>query len=43
MGSAPEELIHSTVTFHLTGLMTKLGARNRVELVIRAYETGRMR
>ena len=31
----------STVKFHLAGLMTKLGARNRVELV--AYETGRVR
>jgi DNA-binding NarL/FixJ family response regulator len=33
----------STVKFHLAGLMTKLGARNRVELVIWAYETGRVR
>jgi DNA-binding NarL/FixJ family response regulator len=33
----------STVKFHLGGLMTKLGARNRVELAIWAYETGRMR
>lgn len=32
----------STVKFHLAGLMTKLGARNRVELVIWAYETGRV-
>jgi len=31
----------STVKFHLAGLMTKLGARNRVELAIWAYETGR--
>jgi DNA-binding NarL/FixJ family response regulator len=33
----------STVKFHLAGLMTKLGARNRVELAIWAYETGRVR
>ncbi|MFC4068684.1 response regulator [Actinoplanes subglobosus] len=32
----------STVKFHLTGLMTKLGARNRVELAIWAYQTGRV-
>ena len=32
----------STVNFHLAGLMTKLGARNRVELAIWAYETGRV-
>ena len=32
----------STVKFHLAGLMTKLGARNRVELAIWAYETGRV-
>ena len=32
----------STVTFHLAGLMTKLGARNRVELATWAYETGRV-
>ncbi len=31
----------STVTFHLTGILTKTGARNRVEIVIWAYETGR--
>jgi DNA-binding NarL/FixJ family response regulator len=29
--------------FHLAGLMTKLGARNRVELAIWAYETSRVR
>jgi DNA-binding NarL/FixJ family response regulator len=33
----------STVKFHVASLMTKLGARNRVELAIWAYETGRMR
>jgi DNA-binding NarL/FixJ family response regulator len=33
----------STVKFHLAALMTKLGARNRVELAIWAYETGRVR
>lgn len=32
----------STVKFHLASLMTKLGARNRVELAMRAYETGRV-
>ncbi|MGO2004599.1 MULTISPECIES: response regulator [Micrococcaceae] len=31
----------STVKFHLGGLMAKLQARNRVELAIWAYETGR--
>ena len=33
----------STVKTHLSSLMTKLGARNRVELVMWAYDTGRMR
>ena len=33
----------STVKSHITSLMTKLGARNRVEIVIWAYETGRKR
>jgi DNA-binding NarL/FixJ family response regulator len=33
----------STVKFHLASLMTKLAARNRVELAIWAYETNRMR
>jgi DNA-binding NarL/FixJ family response regulator len=33
----------STVKTHLTGLMTKLGARNRVEIAMWAYETGRVR
>jgi DNA-binding NarL/FixJ family response regulator len=32
----------STVKFHLAGLLTKIGARNRVELAIWAYETGRL-
>jgi DNA-binding NarL/FixJ family response regulator len=32
----------STVKFHLTGLMTKLGARNRVELAMWAYQTKRV-
>ena len=31
----------STVKTHVTSLMTKLGVRNRVELVIWAYDTGR--
>jgi DNA-binding NarL/FixJ family response regulator len=33
----------STVKSHLTSLMTKLGARNRVEIAMWAYETGRAR
>ena len=32
----------STVKTHLASLMAKLGARNRVELAMWAYETGRM-
>ncbi len=32
----------STVKFHLSSLMTKLGARNRVELAMWAYETRRV-
>ncbi len=32
----------STVKTHLTSVMTKLGARNRVEMVMWAYETGRV-
>jgi DNA-binding NarL/FixJ family response regulator len=31
----------STVKTHLASLMTKLGARNRVEMAMWAYETGR--
>lgn len=33
---------HSTVKTHVASLMTKLEARNRVEVVIWAYETGRV-
>ncbi len=33
----------STVKTHLTGLTTKLGARNRVQIAMWAYETGRFR
>ena len=33
----------STVKTHLASLMTKLGARNRVEIAMWAYESGRMR
>ena len=33
----------STVKTHLASLMNKLGARNRVEIVMWAYETGRMK
>ena len=32
----------STVKTHLAGLMRKLGARNRVEIAMWAYETGRI-
>jgi DNA-binding NarL/FixJ family response regulator len=32
----------STVKTHLASLMNKLGARNRVEIVMWAYETGRL-
>jgi DNA-binding NarL/FixJ family response regulator len=32
----------STVKSHVASLMTKLGGRNRVEIAIWAYETGRM-
>jgi DNA-binding NarL/FixJ family response regulator len=32
----------STVKTHLASLMQKIGARNRVEIAIWAYETGRM-
>ncbi len=33
----------STVKFHVASLMTKIGARNRVQIVIWAYETRRVR
>ena len=33
----------STVKTHLASLMHKLGARNRVEIAMWAYETGRIR
>lgn len=33
----------STVKTHVASLMTKLGARNRVEIAIWAHQTGRMR
>lgn len=33
----------STVKFHLASLMTKIGARNRVQIAIWAYETKRVR
>ncbi|MGA8978463.1 MAG: LuxR C-terminal-related transcriptional regulator, partial [Pedococcus sp.] len=32
----------STVKAHLASLMRKLGARNRVEVAMWAYETGRI-
>ena len=34
---------NSTVKTHVARLMTKLEARNRVEVAIWAYETGRVR
>jgi DNA-binding NarL/FixJ family response regulator len=33
---------NSTVKTHIANLMTKLEVRNRVEIVIWAYETGRV-
>jgi DNA-binding NarL/FixJ family response regulator len=33
----------STVKFHLASLMNKIGARNRVQIAIWAYETKRVR
>ena len=33
----------STVKTHLASLMRKLGARNRVEIAMWAYETGRIK
>ena len=33
----------STVKTHLASLMTKLAARNRVEIAMWAYETGRVK
>jgi DNA-binding NarL/FixJ family response regulator len=33
----------STVKTHIASLMRKLNARNRVEIAMRAYETGRVR
>lgn len=33
----------STVKTHIASLMTKLSARNRVEIAMWAHETGRMR
>jgi DNA-binding NarL/FixJ family response regulator len=35
-------LSHSTVKFHVSRLLTKLGARDRAQLVIAAYESGLM-
>ncbi len=32
----------STVKTHVGALMTKIGARNRVEIAIWAYESGRL-
>ncbi|MEO1338099.1 MAG: LuxR C-terminal-related transcriptional regulator, partial [Myxococcota bacterium] len=33
----------STTKSHIASLMDKIGARNRVEVAIWAYETGRMK
>jgi len=33
----------STVKTHITGVMSKIGARNRVEIAMWAYETGRIK
>lgn len=35
-------LSHSTVKFHVSRLLAKLGARDRAQLVIAAYESGLM-
>ena len=35
-------ITQSTVKAHLASLMRKLGARNRVEVALWAYETGRI-
>ncbi|MFG1863959.1 response regulator [Microbispora bryophytorum] len=41
--SAELHISLSTVKTHIASLMAKLGARNRVEIAIWAYETGRVR
>lgn len=40
--AAEQHVSASTVKFHVAGLMQKLGVRNRVELAMWAYETGRV-
>jgi DNA-binding NarL/FixJ family response regulator len=40
--AAEHNISISTVKFHVAGLMTKIGVRNRVELAMWAYETQRM-
>ncbi len=48
-GRTNDEIAHelhislSTVKFHVASLMNKIGARNRVQIVIWAYETKRVR
>jgi DNA-binding NarL/FixJ family response regulator len=48
-GRTNQEIAHdmyitlSTVKSHVASLMSKLGVRNRVEIAIWAYETGRVR
>jgi transposase InsO family protein len=43
-GSSSQAYISlSTVKFHIASLMSKIGARNRVEIAIWAYETRRVR
>lgn len=43
MIAASMHITLSTVKTHVTSLMLKLGVRNRVEIAIWAYETGRVR
>ena len=48
-GRTNDEIAHElhislgTVKFHVASLMSKIGARNRVQIAIWAYETKRVR